>query len=532
MKRLLTVLLAGLLAAGAVTGCSQEPGASSAAAPSADGSSSAAESSSAAGEADTSEQVNLVYYYWGTPQNDLASVNEALNEYLLEKMNTTVELKLIDGGTYDSKMALVMSGNEEYDLCFTSSWANNYYTNVANGAYVDMGPLLDAYAPVTKETAPQRFWDAITVNGRIYGAINFQQSAAGFGFRVQAPLADKYEFDWQNAKQLSDIEPFLEDIKANEPTLIPFGYNRTVDPFVKGPIAWGYDAIGDIFSPGWVALDDESLTVVNQYDTDAFREYTALMRSWYEKGYLRADAATLSDVTPDVKAGKYAIEYEQIDLGTEDFEAAGLEYQGRMYPYSGIVSYDHKFIEPILTNEKASATMTSISVTSRHPERAMMFIELMNTDRYAYNLLCNGIEGKHYTREGELINIIADGGYQPFTSWEFGNMANCYIASGNWPAGGEEIREDGLTVANGMWYDLNQNVEGSPLLGFVFDAEPVKSEIANCQAVIDQLYYSISCGSVDPETYIPQFNDQLKAAGMEKIIAEKQKQLDEWKAAL
>lgn len=145
MQRLLTVLLAGLLAAGAVTGCSQEPGASSAAAPSADGSSSAAESSSAAGEADTSEQVNLVYYYWGTPQNDLASVNEALNEYLLEKMNTTVELKLIDGGTYDSKMALVMSGNEEYDLCFTSSWANNYYTNVANGAYVDMGPLLDAY---------------------------------------------------------------------------------------------------------------------------------------------------------------------------------------------------------------------------------------------------------------------------------------------------------------------------------------------------------------------------------------------------
>lgn len=120
------------------------------------------------------------------------------------------------------------------------------------------------------------------------------------------------------------------------------------------------------------------------------------MRSWYEKGYLRADAATLSDVTPDVKAGKYAIEYEQIDLGTEDFEAAGLEYQGRMYPYSGIVSYDHKFIEPILTNEKASATMTSISVTSRHPERAMMFIELMNTDRYAYNLLCNGIDSIYY----------------------------------------------------------------------------------------------------------------------------------------
>ena len=148
-----------------------------------------------------------------------------------------------------------------------------------------------------------------------------------------------------------------------------------------------------------------------------------------------------------------------------------------------------------------------------------------------YSLLPQGLNLQAYTREGELINVIPDGGYQPFTSWEFGNMANCYIASGNWPAGGEEVREDGLTVANGMWYDLNQNVEGSPLLGFVFDAEPIKSEIANCQAVIDQLYYSISCGSVDPETYIPQFNDQLRSAGLEKVLAEKQKQLDAWKAS-
>ena len=524
MKKILIALLAGLLMASSISGCAQQGSTSD---PS---SGSGSSTSSEASKATTDEKVNLVYYYWGTPQNDLASVNEELNKYLEEKMNTTVDLKLIDGGTYDSKMALVMSGNEEYDLCFTSSWSNNYYQNVAKGAYVEMGPLLEEYAPVTLETAPQRFWDAITIKGKVYGAINFQQSAAGFGFRVQADLADKYEFDWKNAKSLADIEPFLADIKANEPDLIPFGYNKTVDPFVKGPIAWGYDAIGDIFSPGWVALDDEEMTVVNQYDTEEFKEYAKLMRSWYEKGYIRSDAATLSDISPDQKAGKYAIEYEQIDLATEDFAEAGLDYQGRMYSVNGIVSYDHKFVEPILTNEKASATMTSISVTSKNPERAMMFIELMNTDRYAYNLLSNGIEGKHYTREGELITVDSTAGYQPFTSWEFGNMANSYISTGSWPAGGEEVREDGLTVANGLWYDLNQNVEGSPLLGFAFDVEPVKSEIANCQAVIDQLYYSISCGSVDPDTYIPQFNDQLKAAGLEKVLAEKQKQLDEWKA--
>lgn len=477
-------------------------------------------------------EVNLVYYCVGTPQADLATVNEAINKITKEKINATVELKLIDWGSYDSKMALVMSGGEEYDLCFTSSWTNNYYQNVAKGAYLDLTELMDEYAPVTKATAPQRFWDAITVDGKVYGTINFQQAAAGFGFRVQQELADKYNFDWRSTKKLADVEPFLADIKANEPDLIPLGYNKTVDPFTKGPIAWGFDAIGDIFTPGWVRLDDSELTVVNQYDTPEFMEYCKLMHDWYQKGYIRADAATLSDVTADVQAGKYALEYEQIDIGTEDFEEAGLDYKGRLMSAAGIPSYDHKFVEPVLTNEKASATMTAISATSKNPERAMMLIELLNTDKELYNLFCYGIEGVHYNRTNdEGIEVNAEAGYNPLISWEFGNMGNALISKGSWPEGGEKLRDDGMSVANGLWYDLNQNVEGSPLLGFVFDYEPVKSEIANCQAVFDELYYSISCGSVDPEVYIPQFNQQLKAAGMDRILEEKQAQLDAWKAS-
>jgi putative aldouronate transport system substrate-binding protein len=35
------------------------------------------------------------------------------------------------------------------------------------------------------------------------------------------------------------------------------------------------------------------------------------------------------------------------------------------------------------------------------------------------------------------------------------------------------------------------------------------------------------CGVLDPETVIPQADAELKAAGMDKVIAEKQRQLDE-----
>lgn len=534
--RMISVFLALMVSAVQFAGCGQQTATTSSGSSETTETSSAETTQSEVSESQAAEEqleeANLVYYCVGTPQADLATVNDAINQNLKEKINATVEIKLIDWGSYDSKMALVMSGGEEYDMCFTSSWTNNYYQNVAKGAYLEISELLDTYAPQTKAIAPQRFWDAITVNGQLYGTINFQQAAAGFGFRVQQELADKYNFDWSSTEKLADVEPFLAAIKENEPDLIPFGYNKIVDPFTKGPIAWGFDAIGDIFAPGWVRLDDETLTVVNQYDTPEFMEYCTLMHDWYQKGYIRADAATLSDVTADVQAGKYALEYEQIDIGTKDFEAAGLEFAGRLMTPAGIPSYDHKFVEPILTNEKASATMTAISATSKNPERAMMLIELLNTDKELYNLFCFGLEGVHYNRTtDDGIEVNAEAGYAPWSAWEFGNMGNMLIATGTWPEGGEKLREDGLSVANGLWYDLNQNVEGSPLLGFVFDYEPVKSEIANCQAVFDELYYSISCGSVDPEVYIPQFNQQLETAGMSRILAEKQAQLDAWKAS-
>jgi len=38
-------------------------------------------------------------------------------------------------------------------------------------------------------------------------------------------------------------------------------------------------------------------------------------------------------------------------------------------------------------------------------------------------------------------------------------------------------------------------------------------------------------GSVDPESKLPEFIEKLKVAGIDKIIEEKQNQLDEWVAA-
>jgi len=472
------------------------------------------------------EPVELTYYFPNSPQKDLQTVEDAVNKLIQPKINATVRLKLIDWGTYEEKMKVVLGSGEPFDLAWTSTGLNNYYQNVANGSFAPLNELIDKYAPETKKGIPDMFLNALKVKGEVYGIPVFQQSTAGYGFEIQKSVADKYQLDWKSVTKLSDLTPFLETVKKNEPNLIPWEYAQNLDPFLTAPPMFGLETLGDAKTPGDLYLNDAT-KVINQYETPEFKEYITMMRDWYTKGYLRKEAPTLKETTADRKAGKNALTLGQIDIDSQAYEAAGLEFTGRMSNFNKDVhSYDMQFVKPLLTTDKAAATITAISANSPNKERAMMLLNLLNTDKEIYNTLVWGVEGKHYKKVADnRIEGLPEGGYQIFAPWEFGNMTLSYLADGD-PIGGEV---DNKFID--MWVDLNKNAIPSNALGFVFDFTPVKTEKANVDAVIDELYYAISSGSIDPEKYLPQFLDKLKNAGTDTILAEKQKQLDEWKAA-
>ena len=59
----------------------------------------------------------------------------------------------------------------------------------------------------------------------------------------------------------------------------------------------------------------------------------------------------------------------------------------------------------------------------------------------------------------------------------------------------------------------------------------MKTELANCSAIITEMVPVLGAGAADPAEYLPQFLQRLKDAGVDTIIAEKQAQLDAWHAA-
>ena len=483
-------------------------------------------SNSTNGGKGTLKEVELSFYFPNTPQKDIQAVQDALNKLVKPKINATIKLNLVDWGAYDQKMNMMMGAGEEFDLCFTATWANNFYQNAAKGTLKDIDKLLEQYAPKTKALVPENLWKAVKVGGKTYAVPNFQQAAAGYGYLVQKPIADKYKFDWKAPKKWEDLTPLLEQVKKGEPNMVPYEYCKKSDPFLTGTMLYGMEALGEAKIPGWIYINDNSLKVVNQYDTPEFKNYIKLMRDWYQKGYIRKEASTIEDTAADRKAGKNAVQFGQIDIGTTDWDKLGLPSQGRMFAPSGIESYDQKFVEPVLTTDKAAASLIGISSTSKNPERAMMFIELLNTDPEIYNTLCWGVEGKHYKKVGtNRIETLKDGGYQIWSAWEFGYMGNSYYDE-SWPKGVEADNK-----GHKAWIDINKSATPSPALGFVFNADKVKTEVANCNNVIDQLFYAISTGSVDPDKYLPELNAKLKTAGLDKVLAEKQAQLDAWKKA-
>ena len=85
-----------------------------------------------------------------------------------------------------------------------------------------------------------------------------------------------------------------------------------------------------------------------------------------------------------------------------------------------------------------------------------------------------------------------------------------------------------------LWDNIklfNQNAQKSAASGFTFDTTNVATEITSVQNVYDEYQKSIEFGFLDPATSIDEMNAKMNKAGLDKIIAEKQAQLDAWAVA-
>jgi len=454
--------------------------------------------------------VTLTYYFPHNIQPDQDEVYAEFNRKLKEKINATIDFRGTVWDDYANKMQMLDASDEEYDLCFTSNWMNSYIQNASKGAYLPLDDLLVEYAPKTFAQVPMQYWDVSRIRGKIYGVVNYQIMV-----RCAAVASDEEKLKRHNFDLKAEIRP--NDLRSLEPYIekaindVPGSYTHILLSDMSEYCR--LDTLIGSNTPGAIDVDAEEIKVINQFkDSKRYRELVKLLQDWNKRGWQAADVRITrkTDNPVDDKARKFVI-------------GVGGAYRPDIEAISSFGAGFHSLVvpsgNPIATTGGAISTLTAISRNSKNPERAMMYLEAINTDTDLYMTLNYGIKGRHWDLEdGFMIQGPEHERYNPNVSWMHACMFTGVPAKGL-PA---DIWD--------QFKKMNETADKSPLLGFTFNSEPVKAEVGKCQAVYDEYYRAIEIGAITDEQY-QEFLDKLDAAGAEKIIEEMQRQVDEWLAS-
>lgn len=521
-RRVMAMLLAGVMFGGLLTGCSggQEQGGGT----------------SSGGE---DEIVELNFYMSNSPVVDQERIMDKANEIIEKEIGAHLNLIMVDGSTYAEKMNLMINTGDPWDLCFTASWGGiNFYENAQKGAYADLTELLPELAPETYSRIPEGLWQGVTVDGKIYASVNYQQwgAASRMGFKFREDIANEVGFDWQSLKGNSDTLSVLRTIGDDllgpaleaHPDMIGWETSQSNSMFLGNPLYWDMEEVGDVKMPGWVSYDDPT-TVINQFETDEFMEYCRIMRDWYNKGYVRADGATVTDTSPDRTAARFVAEITTGWPDTVDFPDNPDMAKMSMTTAETAPAVGVSTTRTVIRAAAGPNAAVAVNAQSENIEKAVELIELLNTNDELYMLITQGEEGVDYDYKEDGTYYLVDGMYNfNYNEWQIGQSYSPDFTRALYSKNeaGELAKESQSIV-----FEADKTAEVSPLTGFVFDSTNVRTEIANCISVIDEMVPALSAGSVDPEEQVPAFLERLKDAGADKIIEEKQAQLDEWLAS-
>ena len=477
MKKL-ALLLAAVLAIGGVSGCKKQK------------------------TAKEGDVPTLVWYVPGDKHKDMQTVMDAANEIVEKEIGARIDLQMLDTGAYAEKMQMMMAAQEEFDLMFTG-YINTFDSCVSRGGLMDITDIIAEYAPQLIDDMPEYAKSSAYHDGKVYAMPYLQVVATKNSISVRHDLVEEFGLDLDTIKSPTDLEPFYDWVLKEHPEVFPM---RAINMGRALPsncfrIQDNYVIKIDDLTDG-----DDSVTIIDEYAFDETYRNAKQLWDWYQKGYIRKDVMTTSNDNADYSTGKYATFYTNWKPGAEaDIEnSLGVKYD--------VIKTD---IPVVATSSRG--TMIGVSSTSKHPVEAVKFINLINTNKELYHIICMGVKGKHYELDSEgKAGVIPDGGYnQDNGDWKFGNSFNALVKTGQDSNVIEETKQ------------LNEGALTHPLLGFSFDNSKVSAEFAAVETILSQ--YNVRLyGAQDPDEYWNEMQQKLEIAGQSKIVEEYQRQVDEY----
>lgn len=481
-----------------------------------------------AAQLDTSEPVTLKWYLHGSSVNDDKAVMEKVNEYLNEKLNVTLEPIWGTWGDFDDGSTLAINGGDDVDIYFTCSWSADEYNSYAKkGAWVRLdnpdNNLIEKYGSDIWNELPEVLKVGAEIEGSdgygVYALPGYKDFGTQNCWDINVDLLEKYGYTLDDIKN-TDYYGFgdiLKTVKEGEgadfyPLLVE---GRVLERMVTNSIIVNGDSGSSAVMSYYIDPTDVSKDlgskIENKFATEEFKKFAEKTREYYEAGYIDPGCAndqTANDLrTAKQKEGAYLIGTQSYALGYEIQASAERGIHVEFVPCT----------PPYVDKTSTQGAMMAISTASKNPERAMAFLNLLNTDPYLMTLLEYGVEGVHYNYNDDGLVVFTEEKNNNYSPWRNG-MGNITILPSQ--------EGEGKDYFNTTFIPYYDSAKAIPAFGYVFDQTNVETELAALANVGEEYALSLCVGSVDPATALPEFLDKLEAAGMSKVIEEANIQLD------
>ena len=450
---------------------------------------------------DPAQELELVWVLPGDRPKDLDRVLLEANKYLKKKLNIKLKLLFTDIADYDKKIPAMLMAGDQVDILWTSNWAADYRDLVARNMIIQLDDLLGEYGESLVDVIEPVAMNGCRVNGKTYIVPSNSAFARQQAFTFNKRLVDKYNYDFTHISSSNELIALFEKLKQDNPvTMFPILSADWLNARNK------FDYIVSTGIPGAILMSDRDCKVFNQYEQPDFVQLLQSNRKLYTDKMVFP--LNRKDGDDQFKAGNIACRVIEYEPGIDEQMTRMLGWQVFSVP---------AYKPPIICSNSVSQTANAIPVNSRHAIRAVKLMNLINSDPYLFNLLTWGIEGVHYTRlqENVIRRTNAQEQLYAVSGWKLGNCYQACVPDGE-PAD--------------KWVNIqafNHAALQSPLLGFTLDVQPISIELAAVRNVCEE-YRGIRTGERDLADLQP-FIVKLKAAGLEKILQEMQRQIELWK---
>lgn len=438
----------------------------------------------------------------------LDAVEEQMNEIISNYMDAEIDLEILEWGVFSDQQNLMLSSGEDVSLMFTFSSAVNY---AASNKVLDITDLCNNYAKDALNNF-SKYVEACKIGGKIYGLPTFHEYTKSAGLICRTDILNELNINPDSIKSWEDIEVVLAKVKEAHPdmnVLCPVEVGSGVlDYYNEGKFDTLVDGVG-------VRVNGDGAEILNIFDTSEFMELADLAYDWNRKGYFIADATTVTDTRQDLLSAGNTFGYiGQIHPGTATQELKNSGVEVTTIPVS----------DKALTTGNVNFAQYMIPTACSVPEKAVKLLDIMLTNKDMANLFMYGVEGSDYVIKDEVNNIV---GYP-----EGINSSNVGWNNETWLAGNGTLAYVWESDQSDIWDQylvFNDSATVSPLYGFTYDTQKVKTEITAITNVISKYKSVICAGYSEPKEAVSQMISELEASGINNILEDAKNQVEIWK---